>query len=66
MPDNISAPKHVTWIDKPGQKGEFLFTFDGKQVFNLFHDYPYALTEEQKETFDLENPYWADFFKDRH
>ena len=31
----------------------------------MFADYPHKLTPEQKETFDKENPYWADFFKDR-
>lgn len=45
--------------------GEYLFTFDKKKIFNLFRDYPYKLTKKQKEIFDKENPYWADFFKDR-
>lgn len=45
--------------------GEFLFSFDQETVFNLFRDYPDKLTAEQKEQFDAENPYWADFFKDR-
>lgn len=42
-----------------------LFTFDGKEVFNLFQDYPHKLTQEQRELFDSLNPFWADFFKDR-
>lgn len=54
-----------TWIRNPEQKGEFLFTFDGKQIFNLFRDYPSALTKEQKKLFDEKNPYWAEYFKDR-
>ena len=54
-----------TWVDNPDRIGEMLFTFDGKQIFNLFRDYPYALTEEQQHIFDTANPYWAEFFKDR-
>lgn len=42
--------------------GEHLFSFDKKVVFNLFADYPYKLTPEQKEIFDKENPYWKEFF----
>jgi len=53
------------WLPKSERVGERLFTFDGKQVFNLFRDYPHALTPEQKRVFDEANPYWADFFKDR-
>jgi len=41
------------------------FSFDKKVIFNLFEDYPHNLTDEQKELFDKENPYWADFFKNR-
>ena len=63
MSDNKSL--NFEWIRNPEQKGEFLFTFDGKQVFNLFRDYPSALTKEQKQLFDEKNPYWADYFKDR-
>lgn len=53
------------WLDNSDSIGEMEFTFDGKQVFSLFRDYPHALTEEQKALFDAENPFWADFFKDR-
>ena len=53
------------WIRNPEQKGEFLFTLDGKQIFNLFRDYPHKLTKAQKEQFDAANPYWADYFKNR-
>ena len=45
-------------------KGEHLFSFDKKKIYNLFRDYPYKLTKEEKELFDKENPYWAGFFKD--
>jgi len=28
----------------------------------LFEDYPKKFTKEEKELFDKENPFWADFF----
>lgn len=55
----------VWWTDKLDTVGEFLFSFDQKKIYNLFADYPYNLTKEEKEIFDKENPYWKDFFKDR-
>ena len=45
--------------------GEILFSFDKKKIYNAWIDYPYNLTEEEKKLFDKENPYWAEFFKDR-
>jgi len=54
-----------SWIDNPDKIGELLFTFDGKKIFNLFKDYPYALTPEEKKLFDDANPFWANFFRDR-
>ena len=60
-----NAVNMVTWIRKPNQFGEMLFTFDGEKIFNLFRDYPYELTPEQKEIFDAENPFWAGFFAHR-
>lgn len=65
MSDNRDASSGFRWIENTDRVGEMLFTFDGKQIFNLFRDYPHALTAEQKQIFDAENPYWADFFKDR-
>lgn len=56
----------VWWVDTSESDGEFLFSFDGKQVFNLFRDYPHKLTPEQKEVFDKENPYWKEYFADRN
>lgn len=53
------------WIDNPDQVGEMNFTFDGKEIFNLHQDYPHKLSKEQKELFDRENPFWAEFFKDK-
>lgn len=60
-----NADDKIWWVDNPDKIGEFLFSFDKKKTFNLFQDYPWKLTAEQKEIFDRENPYWKDFFKDR-
>lgn len=57
--------KKFKWIDDPGKIGVWEFTFDGKKVYNMFADYPHNLTPEEKEIFDKEEPYWANFFKDR-
>lgn len=53
--------------DDQQAKGEMVFTFDpdGQKTYNLFHDYPWELTPEEKKIFDEENPFWADFFADR-
>lgn len=55
----------IWWVDNDEVVGEWLFSFDKKTLFNMFADYPHKLTKEQKEVFDKENPYCADFFKDR-
>ena len=55
----------IIWWVESENKGEWLFTFDKETIFNMFEDYPYKLTPEQKAIFDRENPFWADFFKDR-
>lgn len=56
----------ISWVDNAADaKGEWVFTFDGTVFFNMFRDYPYALTPEQKAIFDKENPFWANFFSDR-
>lgn len=55
----------IWWTENLDQKGELLFSFDKKKIFNLFADYPHNLTKEQKEIFDKEKPYWANFFKDK-
>lgn len=56
----------VWWLDNSEEfRGIFIFSFDKKKQYNLFQDYPWKLTKEEKEIFDRENPYWAEFFKDR-
>lgn len=55
----------IYWVDNVEAKGERLFSFDRMKIYNLFADYPHALTSAEKAIFDKENPYWADFFKGR-
>lgn len=51
-----NAADTIWWVDDTERVGEHLFSFDKKQVFNLFQDYPEKLTEEQLEVFNEENP----------
>jgi hypothetical protein len=55
----------IWWQEVPDETGLWLFSFDKKTIFNMFEDYPYNLTEEQKMMFDKENPEWKEFFQDR-
>ena len=45
--------------------GDHIFSFDKHKIYWLFRDYPDALTNEEKEAFDKENPFWKSFFKNR-
>jgi len=65
MSDKKLTVDDFQWIRNPEQKGERLFSFGGETVYNLFEDYPYKLSPEEKAVFDEANPFWADFFKDR-
>lgn len=50
----------IWWSSNPKEFGSRVFSFDKVKVFRLWGDYPKALTPEQKEIFDKENPFWAD------
>ena len=52
----------IYWTGEIDMLDSFLFSFDKKTIYNLFEDYPHNLTQEQKEIFDRENPYWVKFF----
>ena len=56
----------IYWVSVYDREGEFLVSFDRKTVFNIFSDYPWRFTPEQKALFDKENPYWANFFQERN
>lgn len=55
----------IWWSSEVGMVGRPVFSFDKKEVFYLFRDYPGKLTAKQKEIFDKENPYWANALKNR-
>lgn len=54
----------IWWVDD-GSLGDYAISFDREKVYYIFKDYPWKFSKEEKELFDKENPYWADFFKDR-
>ncbi len=47
-------------------EGELIISFDRHNMLDLWRDYPWNFTPEQKALFDKENPYWADFFERRN
>ena len=65
----VDAVAEIILLDKSqltvDAVGEWIFSFDKKQEFNLFADYPHNLTAEQVQIFDKENPEWVEFFEDR-
>ena len=53
----------VWWVDNGRDvKGEMVFSFDKKKLYNLFKDYPQNLSKEEKEIFDSENEFWKEYF----
>lgn len=53
----------IWWVDQVEASGPLYFSFDRKTIFNYWPDYPDHLTQEQKELFDKENPFWAAFYR---
>ena len=49
-------------VEEIGNIGKLLYSFDKKNIYNLWTDYPHNFTKEEKELFDKENPYWKEFF----
>jgi hypothetical protein len=48
--------RKIWLVESPNSKGEYLFTFDCKKVFNFFKDFPEKLTEEEVAIFTAEYP----------
>ncbi len=56
----------IYWLDTTEPiRGEILFSFDKKTVYNLFEDYPHKLSKNEQEIFAKEQPYWYDFFNSK-
>ena len=54
----------IWWVDSE-KDGVWEFSFDKRKVYNMFRDYPHNMTPAQVAIFDRENPFWAEYFKDR-
>lgn len=52
----------IWWLVNPEKRGEMVFSFDKRKLFNLFKDYPDNLSAKEKAIFDRENPFWVSFF----
>lgn len=50
-------------VEEIGYIGKLLYSFDKKNIYNLWTDYPHNFTKEEKELFDKEYPYWKKFFQ---
>lgn len=60
------SPNNKVWeVYEQGVIGKLLFSFDKKKIYNLWEDYPHNFTKEEKDIFDKEYPFWAEFFKSR-
>ena len=58
-------PDDKIWWYSDGTVGSLRISFDKKTILDLWDDYPAKFTKEEKELFDKENPYWAQFFSGR-
>ncbi|OWV01424.1 MULTISPECIES: hypothetical protein [unclassified Fibrobacter] len=55
----------IWWVDYIDFLGNYAVSFDKKKILFLFGDYPKNFTKEEKDLFDKENPYWANFFRNK-
>lgn len=72
--ETLCAAEKIFYQEKAGDRvwwvendliGVYEFSFDRKKVYNLFADYPHALTPEERAIFDEENLDCAIFFRGR-
>lgn len=55
----------IWWVHYVDYFGFRAVSFDKKKILFLFGDYPKNFTKEEKVLFDKENPYWANFFRNK-
>ena len=60
----VNKSDKIWWV-KDTQIGVWEFSFDKTRIYNMFRDYPKAMSKKEVEIFNKENPYWADFFAER-
>ena len=68
--DDPGSPSGRVWratevVDGDVSIGGVIVTFDKKQFYNLFRDFPHNLTPEQIQILKEDMLYWYDFFKGR-
>lgn len=52
----------VYWLANDSEKrrrGDFIFSFDKKNIYHLYSDYPDKMTKEEVEFFNKYEPYWS-------
>ena len=73
-PARVLLSRKSSWASPPREWGTdhrpprivyHVAGFFASYEYNLFQDYPYKPTKEEKALFDQENPHWRDFFADR-
>lgn len=54
----------IWWVKDDEHDGVLRFSFDRKNIYYVFGDYPDKLTKKEKEIFDKENPGLAKLFEE--
>lgn len=60
-------PDFAIWrYSEYAEEGPWYFSFDKKKIYNLFAGDYDKLTDSEKEIFDKEYPFWAEFFEQKN
>ena len=55
----------IWWVKFLDEVGTIACSFDMEKIYYLYQDYPSKFTPEEKNLFDKEFPFWADFLKEQ-